>query len=325
MRLVKAKLTTWQEPLTAPELPSLALEAIFDAYLNAAFTVGAGDGADVCTAHKRRWLARHAPLAVVPEFCMAARRFARTHLPLRQRRRAAGIDVVAWEGCDLGAPWAPRARGTLTIVGSRDCGGKHAAACDVVRAMAGQYQTLYVVRASASPCRLGPAGCTDALPPAATIVWVAVASDADVAGAVADIVQRHRTEHVPISGSRGGVILVAACGRYFAESPTGADAGVRRLVAAIDEAKCVGLHVVVAAGSSVVGSDALVAGVDRLVLVVSGVDSRGALARIFAPAAARPPAVLASLMATVDRYDALVFEPRASDPVSVWTRRRAAR
>nr|UMO80275.1 hypothetical protein [Pandoravirus aubagnensis] len=308
-----------------PELPSLALEAIFDAYLHAAFVTGA-DGTDTCTAHKRRWLARHAPLVVVPEFCLAARRFARTHLPSRQRRRAAGIDVVAWEGCDLGAPWVPSVHGTLTLVGSRDCGGKHAAACDVVYAMAGQYQRLYVVRSSTSPCRIEPAACNGALPPAGTTVWVAVAADSDVPDAIIGIVHRHRrTKATSHKGPNRGVILVAACGRYFAKRQTDVDCGARCLASAIDVAKRNGLHVVVAASGAVAESEALVAAIDRFVLVASGVDSRGALARLFAPAAACLPLTLTSLMATIDRYDALVFERHSSDPISVWTRCRTAR
>lgn len=311
-------------PLETLQLPSLALEIIFDAYLNAAFAIGA-DGTGACTAHKRRWLARHAPLAVVPEFCLVARRFARVHLPQRRRCRAAGIDVVAWEGCDLGASWSPSARGTLTVVGSRDCGGKHAAACDVVRSMAGQYQRLYVVRSSASPCRLEPAASDGVLPPAGTTVWMAVAADADVPDAVISIVHRHQAECAPVRGPSRGVILVAACGLYFADRSTNAKGGACRLASAIDMAKRNGLHLVVAASGAVAESDALVATIDRFVLVASGVDSRGALARLFAPAAACTPATLASLVATIERYDALVFERHSADPVSVWARCRSAR
>lgn len=308
-----------------PELPSLALEAIFDAYLRAAFANNA-DGINTCTAHKRRWLARHAPLAVSPEFCLAARRFARVYLPPRQRRHVAGIDVMAWEGCDLGAPWMPSVHGTLTLVGSRDCGGKHAAACDVVCAMAGQYQRLYVVRSSASPCRLEPTACNGALPPAGTTVWVAVAADSDVPDAIIGIVHRHRrTEGTSHKGPNRGVVLVAACGRYFAQRQTDADCGTRRLASAIDLAKRSGLHVVVAASGAAAESEALVASIDRFILVASGVDSRDALACVFAPAAACLPLTLTSLMATIDRYDALVFERHSNDVISVWTRCRTAR
>ncbi|AVK76474.1 hypothetical protein pneo_cds_867 [Pandoravirus neocaledonia] len=309
-----------------PALPSLALEAIFKAYLDAAFAIDAG-GADTCTAHKRRWLALHAPLAVSPEFCLVARRFARAYLPARQRRRAAGVDVAAWEGCDLGAPWSPSAYGTLTVVGSRDCGGKHAATCDVVRTMAGQYQSLYVVRSSASPCRLEPAACDGVLSVAGTTAWMAVATDADVPDAVVRIVHRHRAERASLNESKRGVILVAACGLYFAkQSIDPADCGAHRLASAIDVAKRNGMHVVVAASGAVIESADFVAAIDRLVLVAPGVDSRDALARLFAPAAARLPSALSSLMATVERYDALVFERRpGSSVVSVWTRTRAAR
>lgn len=308
-------------------LPSLALEAAFDAYLRVA-----SPPADVAMACRRRWLAQHASLASVPEFDRAARRFARAWPPKMPLRRVAdGVALAtSWEGCDLGAPRL-QGRGTLTLVGSCNCGGKNAAACDLVAGMRGQLGRLYVARVLGHGavqdvrCCMPTDSGGDA--DAQCIVALSRATPADVVDAV--IVDHGRRRHSK-EPSQSAVVLIEACDRYFVGATTGDVASqyddMRRFVESVAEAKRHGVHVVATvSGVTAAGADFLRDAIDRFVLVVPDAGRRADVARLFAPLACRPLATLAALMAAVERYDALVFERAPVETVSAWMRHRAPR
>lgn len=301
-------------------LPSLALEAVFDAYLEVA-----SPRDEVSVARRRRWLAQHALLAFVPEFCRAARRFAQRRLPALPSRD--GAAVAPWEGCDLGAPHL-RGAGTLTVVGSRDCGGKNAAACDVVASMRGQLDRLYVARISPRPS--AAAGCHGAaahldcycgVAPMTTVLCCAAGSDAiDEVNAIVDG-RRCRREGVPVESI---AILIEACDRYFGRNPAARDRDLARLLDGVAAAKRRGIHVVATtSGVGDIGACPLVDATDRFVLVVPDVGRRDDVARLFAPLAHCLPHALAALMATAGRYDGFVFERGSA--VSLWARGRPCR
>lgn len=310
-------------------LPSLALEAAFDAYLRVA-----SPPAGVAIACRRRWLAQHAPLASVPEFSRAARRFARAWPPKMPSRRVAdGVALATpWEGCDLGAPRL-QGRGTLTLVGSCDCGGKNAAACDLVAGMQGQLGRLYVARVLGhgtlqAVCRGAPTdGDGDA--DAQCIVALSRATPADVVDAA--VVDHGRRRHTK-EPTRSAAVFIEACDRYFVGAAAGdsarRDVDMCRFVDSVAEAKRHGVHVVATvsgATAAATGAGFLRGAIDRFVLVVPDASRRADVARLFAPLACCPLATLASLMATVERYDALVFERAPVETVSAWTRRRMPR
>ncbi|QBZ81659.1 hypothetical protein pclt_cds_1076 [Pandoravirus celtis] len=308
-------------------LPSLALEAVFDAYLWVA-----SPPACVAMTCRRRWLAQHAPLASVPEFSRAARRFARVWPARAPLHRVAGGVALAtsWEGCDLGAPRL-RGCGTLTLVGSCDCGGKNAAACDLVAGMRGQLGRLYVARVSAHDASRGAR--YDALPDdddadaQCAVTCVSRATPADVVDAVVVKHKRRRRTEEP---TESAVILIEACDRYFVGMAVGdvvpQNGGMCRFVESVAAAKHHGIHVVATtSGATAAAARLLSDAIDRLVLVVPDAGRRADVARLFAPLARHPPAALASLMAAVKRYDALVFERAPAETVSAWVRRHASR
>ncbi|AGO83193.1 hypothetical protein pdul_cds_943 [Pandoravirus dulcis] len=310
-------------------LPSLALEAAFDAYLQVA-----SPPAGVAMACRRRWLAQHAPLASVPEFGRAARRFARAWPPKMPLHRVAGGIALAtsWEGCDLGAPRL-RGCGTLTLVGSCDCGGKNAAACDLVAGMQGQLGRLYVARVlghgAAQDARCGALSDGDADADAQHVVALSRATPADVVDAV--IVDHRRRRHTK-EPTQSAVVLIEACDRYFVGMSVGdgahRDDDMRRFVESVTEAKRHGIHVVATvsdATAAAAGAGFLRDAIDRFVLVVPDAGRCTDVARLFAPLTCHPLASLAALMTGVKRYDALVFEHAPVETVSAWMRRQVPR
>ncbi|AGO85512.1 hypothetical protein psal_cds_1210 [Pandoravirus salinus] len=307
-------------------LPSLVMEAIFDAYLQVASPPGCA-----AAACRRRWLARHAPLVGAPEFCRAARRFARVWLPrLPSVRTVCAVPLVSsWQGCDLGAPWLDGA-GTLTLVGSRDCGGKNAAACDIVAGMRGQVDWLYVARILD---RLAGRTCCNVMPDCGASVHTATLSGETAAKAVDAIVAAHT--HDPRRRHQSAAILIEACDRYMdggnVQAADGRRDNVARFVDSIGAAKRCGIHVVATVSSALAfagGLCLLRAAADRFVLVAPDAGRRLDVATLFAPLTGHPASTLLALMAVVDRYDAIVFERTvapSSESVSAWVRRQKHR
>ncbi|AVK75479.1 hypothetical protein pqer_cds_1057 [Pandoravirus quercus] len=313
-------------PLVFPRyLPSLVVEAVFDAYLQTA-----SPPACVAIACRRRWLAQHTPLAGAPEFCRAARRFARKWLPIMPPARVVdGVALVTvWQGCDLGAPSLGGA-GTLTLVGSRDCGGKNAAACGIVAGMRGQLDRLYVARILG---HTRGSTCCDILPDCEASVHTATLLN-DTAADVVDVaVADHK--RAPFCQHESVAVLIEACDRYVDNNDVGPVDDRRRdlmrFADSVAAAKRCGIHVVATvsgASASIGGPHILRDGVDRFVLVVPDAGRRHDVAHLFAPLTHYPPSTLLALMAVVDRFDALVFErdEAPTDTVSVWVRRQKCR
>ncbi|AJF96902.1 hypothetical protein TW95_gp0168 [Pandoravirus inopinatum] len=317
---------TQPTPLVFPRhLPSLVVEAVFDAYLQTA-----SPPACVAMACRRRWLAQHTPLAGAPEFCRAARRFARKWLQMVPPTRIVnGVPLVTvWQGCDLCAPRLEGA-GTLTLVGSRDCGGKNAAACDIVTGMQGQLDRLYVARLSG---RTRGSACCNILPDYGTSVHTATLLHDTAADAVDAAVADHKRD--PFCKHETAAVLIEACDHYVdsgnADLADDRRRDVARFADSVAAAKRCGIHVVatVSGASASIGGLCLLRGaVDRFVLVVPDAGRRHDVAHLFAPLTHYPTSTLLALMAVADRYDALVFEhgEAPTETVSVWVRRQKCR